>query len=87
MKFIEQAIDGFLYTLHLVWFAALRMPRGLHAMERRKRERRAFNAAPNFPLLTLSGRIVEDRRRQPDRRLNNIKVMFLGIASCTTPNG
>ena len=56
-------------------------PRGGHSMERRKNERRGFNAAPEFPLLTLSGRIVEDRRRQPDRRLNNIKVMFLGIAT------
>ena len=56
-------------------------------MERRKQERRAFNAAPNFPLLTLSGRIVDDRRRQPDRRLNNIEVMFLGVARSAAQHG
>jgi hypothetical protein len=56
-------------------------------MERRKEERRTFDAVPSFPLLTLSGQIEEDRRRQPDRRLNNIKVMFLGIASCAAQHG
>ena len=56
-------------------------------MERRKQERRAFTATPDFPLLTLSGRIVEDRRRQADRRLNNIKIMFLGITSCAGQHG
>ena len=50
-------------------------------MERRKKERRKFTAAAQFPLLTTSGRILDDRRRQPDRRLNSIKAVFLGIAS------
>ena len=37
-------------------------------MERRKSVRRASTAAPPFPLLTVHGRIMEDRRERPDRR-------------------
>ena len=46
-------------------------------MERRAKERRANIINPVFPLLTVFGRIMDDRRKQPDRRLNNIQVKFL----------
>jgi hypothetical protein len=56
-------------------------------MERREKERRAFGGVQQFPLLTVSGRVMEDRRRQPDRRLNNIRAMFLGVISGAAENG
>jgi hypothetical protein len=56
-------------------------------MERREKERRVFGGVQQFPLLTGSGCVMEDRRRQPDRRLNNIRVMFLGVISGATENG
>ena len=56
-------------------------------MERREKERRAFGGVQQFPLLTVSGRVMEDRRRQPDRRLSNIRVMFLGVISGAMENG
>lgn len=56
-------------------------------MDRRKPERRALETAADFPLLTLSGRIMGDRRRQPDRRLNKIRVMFPGITCCAGQPG
>ena len=49
-------------------------------MERRHNERREFTAAQEYPLMTAAGLIVKDRRRQPDRRLNNIEVTFLELA-------
>ena len=49
-------------------------------MERRHNERREFSAAQAFPLMTAAGMIVKDRRRQPDRRLNNIEVTYLELA-------
>ena len=55
-------------------------------MERREKERRAFRGVQQFPLLTVSGRVMEDRRRQPDRRLNNIRVMVLGVISGAAEN-
>jgi hypothetical protein len=48
-------------------------------MERRHNERREFTAAQEFPLMTAAGLIVKDRRRQPDRRLNNIEVTYLEL--------
>jgi hypothetical protein len=50
---------------------------GEQTMERRIIERRGFHSTPDFPLVTPSGEIVEDRRRQPDRRLNSIEVAYL----------
>ena len=52
-------------------------------MERRNNERREFTAAREFPLMTAAGLIVKDRRRQPDRRLNNIEVIYLELAGGT----
>jgi len=49
-------------------------------MERRNKERRELTAAVEYPLMTGSGQIVEDRRRQPDRRLNNIEVTYFDHA-------
>ena len=49
-------------------------------MERRNKERRELTAAVEFPLTTTSGQLVEDRRRQPDRRLNNIEVTYFDHA-------
>jgi hypothetical protein len=49
-------------------------------MERRHNERREFTSAQEFPLMTAAGLIVKDRRRQPDRRLNNIEVTYLELA-------
>ena len=46
-------------------------------MKRRINERRINTIKPSFPLLTVFGRIIEDRRKQPDRRLNNIHVKFV----------
>ena len=46
-------------------------------MERRKSERREFCTAPDFPLITRTGQIEKDRRRQPDRRLNSIEVTYM----------
>jgi hypothetical protein len=48
-------------------------------MERCKVDRRISAATPPFPLLTVHGRIMEDRRKQPDRRINNIQALFLGV--------
>ena len=48
-------------------------------MERRKQERRVSARNPAFPILTVYGRIVDDRRKQADRRLNEIKTLFLEI--------
>jgi hypothetical protein len=49
-------------------------------MERRQNERREFTVAQEFPVRTAAGLIVKDRRRQPDRRLNNIEVTYLELA-------
>ena len=49
-------------------------------MERRNNERREFTASREFPLMAATGLIVKDRRRQPDRRLNNIEVTYLELA-------
>lgn len=46
-------------------------------MERRKSERREFCTAPAFPLITRTGQIEKDRRRQADRRLNSIEVTYM----------
>jgi hypothetical protein len=54
-------------------------------MERRKNERRIFRTVSGFPLITSSGRIVDDRRRQPDRRLNNIEVTLLDFTAEVVP--
>jgi hypothetical protein len=48
-------------------------------MERRKADRRVSATTQFFPLLTVYGRIMEDRRKQPDRRINNIQALFLGV--------
>lgn len=48
-------------------------------MERRKADRRVSSTTPPFPLLTVHGRIMDDRRKQPDRRINNIQALFLGV--------
>lgn len=53
---------------------------GGNTMERRNKERRELTAAVEYPLMTGSGQIVEDRRRQPDRRLNNIEVTYFDHA-------
>ena len=50
---------------------------GKQTMERRIIERRGFHTAEDYPISTPLGEIVEDRRRQPDRRLNNIEVTYL----------
>ncbi len=42
---------------------------------RRKEERRAWNPMPRTPFRDSNGHVVrKDRRRKPDRRLNNIHV-------------
>ena len=48
-------------------------------MERRKEDRRTSVTAPEFPLMTVTGRVMQDRRRQPDRRINNIQALFLNV--------
>jgi hypothetical protein len=48
-------------------------------MERRKADRRVSSTRPLFPLLTVYGRVMNDRRKQPDRRINNIQALFLGV--------
>jgi hypothetical protein len=48
-------------------------------MERRKGDRRASAIRPSFPLLTVSGRVMEDRRNHADRRVNSIRALFLDI--------
>ena len=48
-------------------------------MERRKEERRISVTIPLFPLKTVTGRVMQDRRRQPDRRINNIQALFLNV--------
>jgi hypothetical protein len=50
-------------------------------MERRNTDRRVSVITAAFPLLTVSGRIMEDRRKQADRRINNIQALFLGVIS------
>lgn len=47
-------------------------------VERRIKDRRVSEITPVFPLLTVKGRIMDDRRVLPDRRINNIQVRFLG---------
>lgn len=48
-------------------------------MERRREDRRVAETTPPFPLMTVSGRIMEDRRKQPDRRISNIQALFLNV--------
>lgn len=48
-------------------------------MERRREDRRVSAKTPPFPLMTVSGRIMEDRRKQPDRRISNIQALFLNV--------
>jgi hypothetical protein len=50
---------------------------GESIMQRRTKDRRVSTITPPFPLLTVLGRIMEDRRVLPDRRINNIQVKFL----------
>jgi len=41
--------------------------------EQRNQERRDFESKQPFPFLDIMGKVIlEDRRRMPDRRLNNI---------------
>jgi hypothetical protein len=54
-------------------------------MERRHNERREFTTAREFALMTAAGLIVKDRRRQPDRRPNNIEVTYLELAGGAFP--
>jgi hypothetical protein len=44
---------------------------------RKGKDRRRTVQNSFFPLLTSEGPVLQDRRRQPDRRLNNIKAVFL----------
>lgn len=53
--------------------------RGGSNMERRREDRRVSATTPPFPLMTVSGRIMEDRRKQPDRRISNIQALFLNV--------
>ena len=53
--------------------------RGSSNMERRREDRRVSAKTPPFPLMTVSGRIMEDRRKQPDRRISNIQALFLNV--------
>ncbi|MEJ2136516.1 MAG: hypothetical protein P8X86_14900 [Desulfofustis sp.] len=48
-------------------------------MEKRKSERRVSIRTPSFPILTVFGRILDDRRKQADRRINNIQALALDI--------
>jgi hypothetical protein len=48
-------------------------------MEKRKSERRVATRTPSFPILTVFGRILDDRRKQADRRINNIRALILNI--------
>ena len=48
-------------------------------MERRKEERRVSATTRAFPLMTVAGRVMEDRRKQPDRRIHNIQALFLDV--------
>ena len=45
--------------------------------ERRKTERRSFEKAPPFPFRTSEGWVFEDRREQPDRRLNSLDAEII----------
>ena len=48
-------------------------------MERRKQQRRVSPRTPVFPILTVYGRIIDDRRKQADRRLNDIRTLILEV--------
>ena len=54
-------------------------------MERRKEDRRLSVITPAFPLMTVRGRIMVDRRKQPDRRINNIQALFLNVINGDRP--
>jgi hypothetical protein len=71
----------FEFTKPLICFNLSRTKKkqGRHNMERRKADRRVSATTPPFPLLTVYGRIMDDRRKQPDRRINNIQALFLGV--------
>ena len=47
------------------------------ATERRGTERRSFEKARLFPFRTSAGWVFEDRREQPDRRLNSLDVEII----------
>jgi hypothetical protein len=48
--------------------------------ERRTQERRSFKAAPNPLVKDNKGQAkLSDRRRIPDRRLNNITVEYISL--------
>lgn len=53
------------------------MSAGSTAHERRELERRSFESMPPHPLWTAEGWVIENRREQPDRRLNNIALEIL----------
>ncbi len=48
---------------------------------RKGKDRRRTFQNSIFPLLTREGPVLQDRRRLADRRLNNIKAVFLGRIS------
>lgn len=50
-------------------------------MERRNYDRRVSTTTPAFPLVTTHGRILEDRRKQPERRVDNPEPLFLGSST------
>ena len=54
-------------------------------MERRKDDRRVSATTPPFPVMTVTGKISEDRRKQPDRRINNIQALFLNVIDGDRP--
>ena len=47
------------------------------ATERRGTERRSFEKARLFPFRTSEGWVFEDRREQPDRRLNSLDAEII----------
>jgi hypothetical protein len=57
----------------------MKKKQGRRIMERRKDERRISAITPAFPLMTVAGRVMDDRRKQPDRRIHNIQALFLDV--------
>jgi len=67
------------HGLHFNCRLAADTDRGNTKMKNRKgKDRRRTFQNCFFPLLTREGPVLQDRRRQADRRLNSIKTVFLG---------
>jgi hypothetical protein len=79
-KTLEQAIDCVTLVLRLKRFSHA-PPGGDGTLWIDAHRSVAIETVADFPLLTLSGRIMDERR------LNNIRVMFPGITRCAGQPG